>query len=84
MAKRVRFTDQAKADIRSISQPAAIQILRTLARFLESEEGNVRRLQSVEPPLYRLRTQDHRVFFRDLGGDQIEVTRVRNRREAYR
>jgi mRNA-degrading endonuclease RelE of RelBE toxin-antitoxin system len=84
MAKRVRFTDQAKADIRAISQPDAIQILRTLARFLESEEGNVRRLQGVEPPLYRLRTQDHRVFFRDLGDDQIEVTRVRNRREAYR
>jgi mRNA-degrading endonuclease RelE of RelBE toxin-antitoxin system len=84
MAKRVTFTDQAKADIRAIPQPIAIQILRTLARFLESEEGNVLRLQGVEPPLYRLRTQDHRVFFRDLGGDLIEVTRVRNRREAYR
>ncbi len=84
MAKRVAFTDQARAEIRAIPQPIAMQILRTLARFLESEEGNVRRLQGVEPPLYRLRTQDHRVFFRDLGGDLIEVTRVRNRREAYR
>ena len=84
MAKRVTFTDQAKAELRAVPQPVAIQILRTLARFLESEEGNVRRLQGVEPPLYRLRTQDHRVFFRDLGGDQIQVTRVRNRREAYR
>ena len=83
MAKRVAFTDQAKADLRTIQQPIAIQILRTLARFLESEEGNVKRLQGVEPPLYRLRTQDHRVIFRDLG-DAIEVTRVRNRREAYR
>ena len=83
MAKGVVFTDQAKADIRAIEQPIAIQILRTLARFLESEEGNVKRLQGVEPPLYRLRTQDHRVFFRDLG-DSIEVTRVRNRRDAYR
>jgi mRNA-degrading endonuclease RelE of RelBE toxin-antitoxin system len=84
VAKRVAFTDQAKAELRAIPQPIAIQILRTLARFLESEEGNVRRLQGVDPPLYRLRTQDHRVFFRDLGGDLIEVTRVRNRREAYR
>ncbi|MFN9457570.1 MAG: type II toxin-antitoxin system RelE family toxin [Acidobacteriota bacterium] len=84
MAKRVAFTDQAKAELRAIPQPIAIQILRTLARFLESEEGNVRRLQGVDPPLYRLRTQDHRVFFRDLGSDLIEVTRVRNRREAYR
>jgi len=54
MAKRVAFTDQASAELRAIPQPIAIQILRTLARFLESEEGNVRRLQGVDPPLYRL------------------------------
>lgn len=84
MAKRVAFTDQAKAELRAIPQPVAIQILRTLARFLASEEGNVKRLQGVEPPLYRLRTQDHRVIFRDLGDDLIEVTRVRNRKDAYR
>lgn len=84
MAKRVAFTDQAKAELRAIPQPVAIQILRTLARFLASEEGNVKRLQGVEPPLYRLRTQDHRVIFRHLGDDLIEVTRVRDRKEAYR
>jgi mRNA-degrading endonuclease RelE of RelBE toxin-antitoxin system len=83
MSKRVAFTDQAKADLRAIEQQTALQILRTLARFAHSEEGNVRRLQGADPPIYRLRTQDHRVIFRDLG-DFIEVTRVRNRREAYR
>lgn len=83
MPKGVAFTDQAKADLRAIPQTAALQILRTLARFLESDEGNVKRLQGVEPPLYRLRTQDHRVIFRDLG-DSVEVTRVRNRKDAYR
>ena len=83
MPKGVAFTEQAKADLRAIPQPAAIQILRTLARFLESDEGNVKRLQGVEPPLYRLRAQDHRVIFRDLG-DSIQVTRVRNRKDAYR
>jgi mRNA-degrading endonuclease RelE of RelBE toxin-antitoxin system len=83
MAKRVAFTDQAKADLRAIDQQTAIQILKTLARFAHSEEGNVKRLQGINPPLYRLRTQDHRVIFRDLG-DAIEVTRIRNRREAYR
>lgn len=83
MAKRVAFTDQAKADIRSIPQSVAIQILRTLARFLETEEGNVKRLQGVDPPLYRLRTQDHRVMFRDHG-DYVEIVRVRNRKESYR
>jgi hypothetical protein len=49
--KRVAFTDQAKADLRAIPQTAAIQVLRTLARFLEPEQGNVKRLQGVEPPL---------------------------------
>ena len=83
MAKRIAFTGQAKADLRAIDQQTALQILKTLARFARSEEGNVKRLQGVEPPLYRLRTQDHRVIFRDLG-DSIEITRVRNRREAYR
>lgn len=84
MAKRVVFADQAKADLRAIPQPIAIQILRTLARFLESDEGNVQRLQGVGPPLYRLRTQDHRVLFRFVSANEIEVTRVRDRREAYR
>ena len=66
MGKRVAFTDQAKADLRAIDQQTALQILKTLAHFVQSEEGNVKRLQGVEPPLYRLRTQDHRVIFRDL------------------
>ena len=83
MAKGVIFTSQARADIRAIDQPVALQILRTLARFLQSEEGNVKRLQDIDPPLYRLRAQDHRVFFRYTGG-LVEVTRVKNRREAYR
>ena len=83
MAKGVAFTDQAKSDLRSISQPVALQILRTLTRFLESEEGNVKKIEEVEPPLYRLRTQDHRVMVRDYG-DRIEITRVRHRKDAYR
>ena len=83
MPKGVVFTDQAKTDLRAIAQPVAIQILKTLARFVETEEGNVKRLHGVEPPLYRLRTQDHRVIFRDLG-DHIEVTRIRDRKDAYK
>ena len=83
MAKGVLFTEQARADLRTIEQPVALQILKTLARFLASEEGNVKRLQGINPPLYRLRAQDHRIFFRDLG-DSIEVTRIRDRKDAYR
>jgi mRNA-degrading endonuclease RelE of RelBE toxin-antitoxin system len=83
MAKGVAFTDQAKADIRALPQPIALQILRTIARFLETEQGDVKRLQGIEPPEFRLRLGDYRVRFHDLG-DSIQILRVRHRKDAYR
>jgi mRNA interferase RelE/StbE len=82
VAKRVVFTEQARSDIRAIDQKSALQILKTLARFLESGEGNIKRLEGTNPPLLRLRTQNHRVIFRDLG-DVIEIERVGNRKDVY-
>jgi hypothetical protein len=49
MAKRIIWTDQAIADVRAIEQKTALQILKTLARFAKTEEGNVRQLAGVEP-----------------------------------
>jgi plasmid stabilization system protein ParE len=83
MAKRIVWTDQARADVRAIEQPIALQILKTLARYAQSNEGNTKLLQGIEPPLLRLRTQDHRVFFRDQG-EYLEISRVLDRKEAYR
>ena len=83
MAKRIVWTEQARADVRSIDQMAALQILKTLARYALSGEGNTRQLRGVEPPLIRLRAQNHRVFFREKGGD-LEIARVLDRKEAYR
>ena len=83
MAKRIIWTDQAIADVRAIEQKTALQILKTLARFAKTEEGNVRQLAGVEPPQFRLRTQDHRVFFH-VREDTLEIIRVRDRKEAYR
>ena len=83
MAKRIVWTDQAKADIRGIEQPIAIQILKTLGRYLLSGEGSTKQLKGVTPSLIRLRAQNHRVFFRDHG-DFIEIDRVLDRKDAYR
>jgi hypothetical protein len=83
MAKRIVWTGQAKADVRGVGQPAALQILKTLARYAQTGEGNTRQLRDVEPPLLRLRAQDHRIFFRDKG-DYLEISRVLDRKEAYR
>ncbi len=83
MAKRIVWTEQAKADIRSAPQPIALQILKTLARYAHTGEGDTKQLLSVVPPLIRLRSQDHRVFFRDKG-DHLEISRVLDRKDAYR
>ena len=45
--------------------------------------GNVKRLQGIDPPEYRLRVGDYRVRFH-REGETIRILRVRNRREAYR
>ena len=83
MAKKIAWTDQAKADIRAIDRETAIDLLHGLARFLSNEEGDVKRLKNIEPPEYRLRLGGYRLRFHDHG-DSIEILRVRHRKDAYR
>ena len=64
-AKHIVWTEQARTDVRGIERPIALQILKTPARYAMTGEGNTKQLQGFEPPLLRLRSQDHRVFFRD-------------------
>jgi mRNA-degrading endonuclease RelE of RelBE toxin-antitoxin system len=83
MGKKIAWTDQAKADLRAIDQATALRILHIVARYLATGVGDVRHLQDVEPPEFRLRVGDYRVRFHDLG-DSILVLAVKHRREAYR
>lgn len=82
MAKPIVWTDLAKADLRHIDQSTALQILKTIGRYVLTGEGDTRQLRGVVPPMIRLRAQDHRVFFRDLGG-HIKIERVLDRKQAY-
>jgi mRNA interferase RelE/StbE len=83
MSKKISWTEQAKADVRAIDQSMAIRILHALARLLATGEGDVKRLQDIEPPEFRLRVGDYRVRFNDLG-DSILILTVKHRREVYR
>lgn len=83
MGKRIVWTQQARADLRGVEQPIALQILRTLGRFVLTGEGAVKQMQGVSPPMLRLRAQNHRVFFRAQDG-VIVVLRVLDRKDAYR
>ena len=79
MAKRIAWTQQAKADIRAIERPVALEILKTLARYALTGEGSAKQLRGIEPPLIRLRAQDHRVFFRDRGEYLLQSARPQRR-----
>jgi mRNA interferase RelE/StbE len=83
MGKRVIWMDQARADLRAIDQPTALRILHALARYLETGEGDLKRLQNIEPPEFRLRIGDYRLRFHEQS-DLIRITAVKHRREAYR
>jgi hypothetical protein len=50
MGKRIVWTDQARSDLRSIEQQVALQVLRTLARYVRTGEGDTKQLRGVEPP----------------------------------
>jgi mRNA-degrading endonuclease RelE of RelBE toxin-antitoxin system len=83
MAKKIAWIDQAKADVRALDQQTAMRILHGLARFTRTEEGDVKCLQGIEPPEFRLRVGAYRIRFYDHG-DTIEILAVKHRSEAYR
>lgn len=83
MAKKITWTDRAKTDVRSLDQQTAMRILHGLARFIQTEEGDVSRLQDIEPPEFRLRVGAYRIRFHDHG-DSIQILTVKHRSEAYR
>jgi len=83
MTKKIVWTDQGKSDLRAIDQVTALNILHTVTRYLATGEGDVKRLQDIVPPEFRLRVGDYRLRFHDLG-DSILVLAVKHRREAYR
>jgi hypothetical protein len=60
MTKRVIFSDEARADIRAIDREIALRLLKALARFLETDAGNVQQLEGLDPPQFRLRIGDWR------------------------
>ena len=79
----VIWSPEARTDLRTIDRETAMQILYCLDRYLASRSGDVKKLK---PPRtdFRLRCGDYRVFFEPTGDNAIDITGVRNRREAYR
>ncbi len=78
----VIWSTEGRADLRAIDRETAMQILHCVDRYLANRTGDVKEAQTLKPPFtgFRLR----RVFFDQRDENTINVTAVRNRREAYR
>jgi len=72
MPKKIVWKDRAKAELRAIEQENALRILHALARAIFTGEGDIKRLQDIDPPEFRLRVGNYRVRFRDFN-DSIEI-----------
>ena len=81
--KEVEWTGPALDDMAALDKGIAHRVKRAVERFAETAAGNVKRLQGIDPPEYRLRVGDYRVRFRQ-DAETVRILRVRNCREAYR
>ena len=81
--REVEWTGTALEDMAALDKSIARRVKQAVERFADTGVGNVKRLQGIDPPEYRLRVGDYRVRFH-LDDETVQVLRVRNRREAYR
>ena len=79
----VVWSPEARADLRAVERAIAMQILHCIGRYLSTRTGDVKKLK---PPRtdFRLRCGDYRVFFDFRDPNTIEISGIRNRRQAYR
>jgi len=75
VARRVIFSDEARADIRAIDRETVLGLLTALTRFLKTDVGDIKQLHGLNPPQYRLRVGDWRIIFRKCGADSVDVVR---------
>jgi len=81
--REIEWTETALEDMAALDKGIARRVKQAVERFADTGAGNVKRLQGIDPPEYRLRVGDYRVRFH-LGDETVQVLRVRNRWEAYR
>ena len=76
--KRIVFSEQAKADVRAIPQPIAMNFLTAIHRLTETGAGRVKTFKGTKSEK-RLLVGDYRVRFSEEGGATKRARRARAR-----
>ncbi len=82
--KKLVLTDQAQADLAALDRATRLRIAAAIQRLVFTNAGNIKKLQGIDPPEYRLRVGDWRVRFSYPDSVTVRINRVQNRKEAYR
>ena len=61
--REVEWTGTALEDMAALDKGIARRVKQAVERFADTGAGNVKRLQGIDPPEYRLRVGDYRVRF---------------------
>jgi mRNA interferase RelE/StbE len=81
--KEIEWSEESLDDLAGIDKGIARRIKVAVERFSDTGSGNVKKLQGIDPPQFRLRVGDYRVRFRGDGGI-LRILRVGNRKDVYR
>lgn len=79
----IEWTGTALDDFAGLDKVIARRVKRAVERFAKTGVGEIKRLQAIDPPEFRLRGGDYRVRLRK-DANTMTILRVLNRREAYR
>ena len=60
------------------------RVIAAILQFAATRKGNIRQLEAINPPLFRLRVGDVRVLFRTPDSDTLIIERVLPRDKAYK
>jgi mRNA interferase RelE/StbE len=77
----LRFSPRALKDLRGLQASDQQRVLAAIERLRDNLKGDVKKL-TAHTPEYRLRVGDFRVLF-DVSGSEIQIYRIRHRRDAY-
>jgi mRNA-degrading endonuclease RelE of RelBE toxin-antitoxin system len=85
VAYKVLISKRAKRDLANLPVIFAKEITTALRALAARTLANadIKKLQGIDPPKYRLRVGNYRAIYRCEGSD-ILVLRVMDRKEAYR
>jgi mRNA-degrading endonuclease RelE of RelBE toxin-antitoxin system len=80
----VRWTDTAEKDFRRLDSTIQRRVGSVIARFAETGDGELKRLQGPLGAEYRLRAGDIRIRFQIAPDSTLVILRVLPRDKAYR